>query len=55
MSLPFAGVHLVEATKEVVRAIPVQRERTRLIPSLQPVLVPTQMQQDDDATPAPSR
>ena len=28
-----------------------------LIPSLQPVLVPTQMQQDDDATttPAPSR
>jgi SAM-dependent methyltransferase len=55
MSLPFAGVHLVEATKEVVRAIPVQRERTRLIPSLQPVLVPTQMQQDDDATAAPSR
>jgi SAM-dependent methyltransferase len=55
MSLPFAGVHLVEATKEVVRAIPVQRERTRLIPSLQPVLVPTQMQQDDDANPAPSR
>jgi len=55
MSLPFAGVHLVEATKEVVRAIPVQRERTRLIPSLQPVLVPTQMQRDDDANAAPSR
>uniref|UniRef100_Q07VB0 Methyltransferase type 11 n=1 Tax=Rhodopseudomonas palustris (strain BisA53) TaxID=316055 RepID=Q07VB0_RHOP5 len=54
-SLPFAGVHLVEATKEVVRAIPARRERTMLVPSLQPVLVPTQMQQDDDANVAPSR
>src|SRR5437870_1893734 len=39
LSLPFAGVHIVEATKQVYRAIPA--ERTRLIPSLQPVLVPS--------------
>jgi SAM-dependent methyltransferase len=41
LSLPFAGVHIVEATKQVYRAIPAHRERTRLIPSLQPVLVPS--------------
>ena len=41
LSLPFAGVHIVEATKQVYRAIPAGRERTRLIPSLQPVLVPS--------------
>ena len=41
LSLPFAGVHIVEATKQVYRAIPAPRERTRLIPSLQPVLVPS--------------
>ena len=34
LSLPFAGVHIVEATKQVYRAIPAHRERTRLIPSL---------------------
>ncbi len=39
--LPFAGVHIVEATKQVYRAIPAHREPTRLIPSLQPVLVPS--------------
>lgn len=44
MSLPFAGVHIVEATKEVIRAIPARRERTRLIPALQPVLLPTRME-----------
>jgi hypothetical protein len=32
LSLPFAGVHIVEATKQVYRAIPAHRERTRLIP-----------------------
>jgi len=37
--MPFAGVHIVEATKQVYRAIPAHRERTRLIPALQPVLV----------------
>ena len=41
LSAPFAGVHIVEATKQVYRAIPAHRERTRLIPSLQPVLVPS--------------
>ena len=39
--LPFAGVHIVEATKQVYRAIPAKRERARLIPSLKPVLVPS--------------
>ena len=34
LSLPFAGVHIVEATKQVYRAIPARRERTRLIPLL---------------------
>jgi hypothetical protein len=41
LSLPFAGVHIVEATKQVYRAIPAHRERTRLIPALRPVLVPS--------------
>jgi hypothetical protein len=41
LSLPFAGVHIVEATKQVYRAIPAHRERTRLIPTLEPVLVPS--------------
>ena len=41
LSLPFAGVHIVEASKQVYRAIPAHRERARLIPSLQPVLVPS--------------
>jgi SAM-dependent methyltransferase len=40
LSLPFAGVHIVEATKQIYRAIPAKRERTRLIPALEPVLVP---------------
>ncbi|HWW48251.1 MAG TPA: methyltransferase domain-containing protein [Xanthobacteraceae bacterium] len=40
-SMPFAGVHIVEATKQVYRALPASRERTRLIPSLDPVLVPS--------------
>jgi len=47
LSLPFAGVHVVEATKQVYRAIPVRRERTRLIPALDPALVPSPMQTDD--------
>jgi SAM-dependent methyltransferase len=41
ISSPFAGVHIVEATKQVYRAIPARRPRTRLIPALDPVLVPT--------------
>src|SRR6202000_2392349 len=41
ISLPVAGVHIIEATKQVYRAIPAKRERARLIPVLKPVLVPT--------------
>src|SRR6202171_2994718 len=47
LSLPFAGVHIVEATKQVYRAIPAHRERTRLIPALEPALVPSSLQRDD--------
>ena len=32
ISAPFAGVHIVEATKQVYRAIPARRERRRLMP-----------------------
>jgi SAM-dependent methyltransferase len=41
ISAPFAGVHIVEATKQVYRAIPARREKRRLVPSLQPVLAPS--------------
>lgn len=41
LSAPFAGVHIVEATKQVYRAIPVRREKRRLVPALQPVLAPS--------------
>lgn len=40
ISAPFAGVHLVEATKQVYRAIPAKQKR-RLMPSLQPALAPS--------------
>ena len=36
-SAPFAGVHLVEATKQVYRAVPVKK---KLVPILKPVLKP---------------
>src|SRR5919198_5454628 len=39
LSAPFAGVHIVEATKQVYRAIPA-REKPRLVPALEPVLAP---------------
>jgi SAM-dependent methyltransferase len=41
ISSPFAGVHIVEATKQVYRPVSERRERRRLIPSLDPVLVPS--------------
>src|ERR1700733_14434721 len=47
LSLPFAGVHIVEATKQVYRAIPAHRERPRLIPALRPALVPSSLQRSD--------
>src|SRR5687767_2219224 len=34
LSAPFAGVHIVEATKQVYRAIPARREKRVLVPSL---------------------
>jgi hypothetical protein len=45
LSMPFAGVHIVEASKQVYRAIPAHRERTRLIPAM-PVLVPSTSRRD---------
>ena len=42
LSAPFAGVHIVEATKQVYRAIPAQRKARRvLVPALEPALAPT--------------
>ena len=41
LSAPFAGVHIVEATKQVYRAIPARREKRGLVPALQPVLAPS--------------
>ncbi len=41
LSAPFAGVHIVEATKQVYRAIPARRENRRLVPALKPVLIPS--------------
>jgi SAM-dependent methyltransferase len=39
MSAPFAGVHLVEATKQVYRAIPAGKKK-KLVQTLKPVLEP---------------
>jgi SAM-dependent methyltransferase len=56
ISAPFAGVHIVEATKQVYRAIPTRRERRRLMPALQPVLAPSPgtaaLSRRDTVTPA---
>src|SRR5277367_3664835 len=41
LSAPFAGVHLVEATKQVYRAIPARRERRQTVPALKPALAPS--------------
>ena len=41
VAVPFAGVHIVEATKQVYRAIPARRARGRLVPALEPALVPS--------------
>jgi SAM-dependent methyltransferase len=40
LSAPFAGVHIVEASKQVYRVLPV-REKRRLVPALEPVLAPS--------------
>ena len=39
LSLPFPGVHIIEATKQVYRPVPV-RKALRSLPQMQPVLVP---------------
>ncbi|MEJ2377399.1 MAG: class I SAM-dependent methyltransferase [Pseudolabrys sp.] len=41
LSAPFAGVHLVEATKQVYRAIPARRLKRRLVPALEPAWAPS--------------
>jgi SAM-dependent methyltransferase len=41
LSAPFAGVHIVEATKQVYRPIPARREMRRLVPALEPALAPS--------------
>jgi len=41
VATPFAGVHIVEATKQVYRAVPARRQRARLVPALEPALVPS--------------
>jgi SAM-dependent methyltransferase len=41
ISAPFAGVHIVEATKQVYRVVPVRRQRHRLVPALEPVMAPS--------------
>jgi SAM-dependent methyltransferase len=41
LSAPFAGVHIVDATKQVYRPIPARREKRVLVPALKPVLAPS--------------
>lgn len=41
ISAPFAGVHIVEATKQVYRAVPARREKRHLVPALEPALAPS--------------
>jgi SAM-dependent methyltransferase len=41
LSAPFAGVYIVEATKQIYRALPARREKRVLVPALQPVLAPS--------------
>lgn len=41
ISAPFAGVHIVEAMKQVYRAVPARREKRQLVPALEPVLAPS--------------
>ena len=38
---PFAGVHIVEATKQVYRALPARPRKRQLVPALPPVLAPS--------------
>ena len=53
ISAPFAGVHIVEATKQVYRAIPARRERARLVPALEPALAPVEPARSASVSSAP--
>lgn len=46
ISAPFAGVHIVDATKQVYRALPAKRARPHLIPALEPALAPSPSTRD---------
>src|SRR5262249_55129064 len=39
VATPFAGVHIVEATKQVYCAVPARRQRARVVAALEPALV----------------
>jgi SAM-dependent methyltransferase len=41
LSAPFAGVYLVEATKQVSRPVSARKEKRRLVPALEPALAPS--------------
>jgi SAM-dependent methyltransferase len=41
ISAPFAGVHIVEATKQVYRVVPARRVKRQFVPSLEPALAPS--------------
>lgn len=41
ISAPFAGVHIVEATKQVYRSLPARKTKRRLVPALEPALAPS--------------
>lgn len=52
INLPFAGVHVVEATKQVYSAIPARRA-SRLAAQLRPVLAPVATPGQTNRTPGP--
>ncbi len=41
LSAPFAGVHVVEAMKQVYKPVPARQKKRRLVPALEPVLSPS--------------
>jgi SAM-dependent methyltransferase len=41
ISAPFAGVHIVEAAKQVYRPIPARKQKRKLVPALEPALAPS--------------
>lgn len=52
ISAPFAGVHIIEAMKQVYRGVPARRERRRLVRALEPMLAPAPVPQSrEGATP----